>query len=122
MPRSIEMVVGCDSCGDRIPEGEQHPGALVLTVNGNGPRQIDLCEECIGTHDIVTLMALFQSVPNMPKQPLMPKPRGKRGNTNTSGEFICPACGDVKPTAQSLGRHTRKEHDATVAEVRAAAA
>lgn len=111
MPRSLKVVVTCDWCPQEITL-EDHEGALTLTVNGKGPRQMDLCDECLSTLSPRDMLSIFEGLSDLPKQP-------RPATTRRGGELqACGLCSAVSPTPQGLGRHTKSAHDMTVAEMR----
>lgn len=115
MPRSLKVVVSCDYCSGSI-EGEDHEGALTLTINKKGPRQVDLCEDCMSNLSPLTLLSVFEGADDLPE----PKPARRGRRADGEGMVYCPdpTCNAASPTAQGLGRHTRAAHNKTVSELR----
>lgn len=113
MPRSLKVVVSCDYCPEEI-DGEDHEGALTLTINGKGPRQVDLCDDCLSNLSPRTLLSVFEGVSDLPKQPRPPATRSR------SGIERCGLCDAFSATPQGLGRHTKAAHNMTVAGMREA--
>lgn len=114
MTRSLKIVVSCDFCYQSI-EDEDHEGALTLTINGKGPRQVDLCDECMSSRSPFDLLAVFEGADDLPTSP--PSAVRRARNTN-GGPAQCPVCPTVAGSPQGLGRHTRREHGATVRQLR----
>lgn len=120
MPRSLKVVITCNNCDTLIAAGEGHKGDLVLTINGVGPKQLDLCRACFDGGDLAispgTLLRLFEDADLIPEA--KPSPRRTSRNTNQSQPSPCPACSHVAGSPQGLGRHARTVHGMTVAELR----
>jgi hypothetical protein len=114
MPRSLKVVVSCDYCPQEIDD-EDHEGSLALTINGKGPRQMDLCDDCMTSLSPRDLLSVFEGLSDIPKQPRPPATRGR------SEVQRCGLCDTTSPTSQGLGRHTKAAHGLTVAEMRQAA-
>ena len=113
MTRALKVVVFCDYCVSSI-EDEYHGGAMTLTIDGKGPRQVDLCDDCMSNLSPLTLLSVFEGAQDLPTTaPSLRRPR----NTN-GGPAQCPVCPHVAGSPQGLGRHTRQEHGATVRQLR----
>lgn len=119
MTRSLKVLVNCDYCDIEIEEGEDHEGSLTLTINGVGPRQIDLCGPCLGGDTnylyVNGMLELFEKADDLPTSP--PSAVRRARNTN-GGPAQCPVCPHVAGSPQGLGRHTREAHGRTVAQLR----
>lgn len=105
MPRSLKVVVSCDYCMSSI-EDEDHGGALVLMINNEGPRQVDLCSECLTHRSVVDLLGVFDQADDLPAP------------SRREGGLRCPACRHTASTPQGLGRHTKSVHHMTLRQLR----
>lgn len=118
MTRSLKVLVNCDHCDTEIEDGEEHEGSLTLTINGVGPKQVDLCRDCLSGNDYftpATLLYVFEQADLLPTSP--PSAVRRARNTN-GGPAQCPVCPHVAGSPQGLGRHTRQDHGRTVAQLR----
>lgn len=123
MPRALRIVIACDNCDEEIDTpDENHEGALTLSINGRGPKQLDLCANClrgVGASPLnvwALIYALFEEADTIPDA--TPARRSRGSGANQSAPTPCPVCGHVAGSPQGLGRHCRTEHGASLAKLR----
>ena len=114
MTRKAVIQVKCDLCNNQSVDDDLHIANVVVTVEGEKPVEVDICDDCAeGSHGTLGEILRRARPVVVPKVPKPKKAEGTVTVTNDPARTVpCdfPGCTFMGVSLQSVGTHKARSH------------